>query len=220
MKKLIIPGFALLILTFSCKKKQTPDEVAADKFMSITAASSWNYEQINNAVVPATTTNYTLSSTNRDSTANGRSYHVFTHTGAANEYYAISGNDYFNFANLANLGGNPAELNYLKDNLAVGSGWSQSIPITFSGISLTLTASHTIAEKGISKLINGITYTGVIHVSTTLSIPGATVSSDVQSYYAPKVGLINNKTKITITVPGFPLPATDQVTNLKSSDIK
>lgn len=219
MKKLLIPLFGLFFLTNSCKKKTTAEPVPEDKFMSLTAASSWNYTQMNNLTGIAGF--YTLTSTSRDSTANGRSYHVFTNSGGANEYYAISGTDYFTFRTLgANFGGSSTELNYLKTSPAVGSGWTQTVPVTVSGIPLNVTLTNTITEKGIQKVVSGKIYYNVIHVTTGMTLPGATVVTDIHSYYTPKVGLIYNTNKINITVPGFPAQTTDQTTTLITSDIK
>ena len=62
-----------------------------------------------------------------------------------------------------------------------------------------------IIEKGLTKVINGITYKNVIHVSTTISssaIPSASLTSDIHSYYAPNYGLINNNTIVHLDYAG------------------
>lgn len=218
MKKLIIPVFGLLLLAISCKKKSSDPVVPTDKFMSFTSNSSWNYEQINN--LSSIVSLYTLTSSTRDSTAGTRSYHVFTNSSGPNEYYANIGTDYFTFRNLgANFGGSSTELNYLKD-AAVGTSWVQSVPVTIASIPVTVTLTNTIAEKDINKVVKLTNYLNVIHVTTTMTIPGATVVTDIQSYYAPRVGLITSTNKINITVPGFPAQTTDQVTNLISASIR
>ena len=187
MKKILFPVLTLFVLAFGCKKKSTPDPVPEDKFMSLTAASTWNYEQMNNLTAIAGF--YTLTST------------TFRTLGA-------------------NFGGSSNEINYLKANLAVGSSWTQTVPVTISGIPLTVTLTNTITEKGIQKVVRGKIYYNVIHVTTGMTLPGATVVTDIHSYYTPKVGLISNANKITITVPGFPVQTTDQTTTLITSDIK
>jgi hypothetical protein len=78
--------------------------------MSYTPNSTWNYTVTNN--VTATNLNYTITSTNRDSSINTKTYHIFTNStvGSANEYYNLTGNDYYTFRNLpVSLGGNPVE---------------------------------------------------------------------------------------------------------------
>ena len=67
MKKILFPVLTLFVLAFGCKKKSTPDPVPEDKFMSLTAASTWNYEQMNNLTAIAGF--YTLTSTTRDNSS-------------------------------------------------------------------------------------------------------------------------------------------------------
>ncbi len=226
MKKNIFTFLAILTVLISCKKETTAPVTEPSLYMSLTANSTWNYELTNN--LTTLSQNYTLSSTNRDSTINGKAYHIFTkNNGGANEYYYISGNDYYTFQNLpATLISNPIENIYLKDNAVLNISWSQSFVITASGIPLTINIINAITEKGISKTVNGNVYNNVIHISSALSVsvlgvplPAGAVTSDIQSYYAEKYGLIQSKTKITINYNGIN-SNTDEETNLKSADIK
>ena len=226
MKKIIFTLFTISAAVMSCKKDTATPVADVVKYMSYNANSTWNYEVINS--LTATTTNYTLTSTSRDSTVNNKAYHVFTNSsGSANEYYNLAGNDYYKFQNLpANLSGNPIENIYLKDNVAVNFSWSQPYNVTASGVPLTITTVNTIVEKGISKTVNNIAYTDVIHVTSTLSVsafgiplPAGAVTTDVQTYYAKKYGMIQSKNKININYSGI-VSNTDEQTNLKSSDIK
>ncbi len=226
MKKVI---FAVLTLTFlgnSCKKKDDPVPVPVLKYMSFTAGSTWNYELINN--ISVTTSPFTLTSTSRDSTSNSKSYHVFTNSsGSANEYYNLTGNDYFNFRKLpASVGGSSVENNYLKDNSPVGTSWSQSSPVSVSGFALVITLTNTITAKGISKVVKGTTYEDVIQVTTTMSItvsgiplPAGALTTNIQAFYARKFGLIQSINKINLNYAGF-VENTDQQTNLNSAVIK
>ncbi len=207
----------------SCKKDNggTPAPV---KFMSLTAGSVWNYKFTNNPSTTPVTSNYTLTATSNDSAASGRTYKVFTNSSGPNEYYNITGSDYYTFRKLPiELGGTSVEVLYLKDNLNAGGTWSQTIPITYSGVPLQLTFNNKIAEKGIAKTVNGINYTGVTKVETTLSVTGIpfafTLDSDIEYYYAPKVGQIENHSTINLTVTGFPPTNVEQKTELESSTI-
>lgn len=220
--------WAIILLSsvvISCKKSNpTPTPPAAVKFMSLTAGSTWNYKLTNNLTVPAVVTNYTLTASSQDSVANSKTYKVFTSPGRPNEYYNITGSDYYTYRTLpASLGGSSVEVLYLKDNLAVGDTWSQTAPISVSGFTLNLTLNNKIAQKGISKTVNGIVYTDVTDVETTLSVTGIpfayTLTTDIHYYYAPKVGQIENKTKIDLTITGFPPNNFDQKTELQSSNI-
>jgi hypothetical protein len=227
MKKIIFSLLAYILVGVSCKKNDTPDPVPtpAVKFMSLTAGSIWHYELINN-IVPATTA-FTVTSTSRDSSIGTRTYHVFTNSSAANEYYNITGNDYYNFRNLPSaIGGSSVEYNYLKDNLAVGANWSQSFPVTVGGFALNATLNNTITEKGITKTVKGVTYNNVFHITTTVSVtvsgiplPSGALTTDIQTYYAEKYGLIQSNNKISLNYAGI-VDNTDQQTNLISADIK
>lgn len=197
---------ALLILGISCKKKDSSNpETPAEKYMNLSAGNTWTYETVNN--LTSLTTSNTVTSSSRDTSIAGKNYHVFTNSsGAVNDYYNITGNDYYTFRNLVALGSSSVEHIYLKDNTTAGTSWSQTITIApFSGVPTTvpLTITNTIAEKNISRTVNGKTYTNVIHISTTLSsasLPAGSLTTDIHSYYAPKYGLIESKTKITTTL--------------------
>ena len=227
MKKIIFVLTIVSIAFFSCKKDPAPAPAPdATVYMSYTPNSSWNYTVTNN--ITATNLNYTVTSTSRDSTINTKAYHVFTNsTGVANEYYNITGNDYYTFRSLpTTLGGKAIENIYLKDNVAANASWNQSYSISASGIPITVNIINTITEKGISRTVNSIAYTDVIHVTTTLQVsaygiplPAGAVTTDIQSYYAKKLGLIESKNKIVVNYAGLN-DQVDEHTILKSADIK
>lgn len=224
MKKSLIPLFLVFISAISCSKgggDSSAPPIPADKYISATAGSSWNYEITDN--VAATTSPYTVTSTNRDSSVNGKVYHVYTNSGNnGSEYYNISGGDYTSFQNLpAAVGGSKAENLYLKDNVTFNTSWSQSYNITISSITVKVTLVNKIIETGVNITVNGKTYTKVIHVQTSITadgVPPAALTSDIQSYYAPKVGLVQNTTKINLNYLTI-VNNTDTKTNLKSSTI-
>ncbi len=227
MKKLILAILVVIFTTISCKKSDPVVPVSSVKYMSSTTGSTWNYELVNNNA-PVTTNLYTVTSTSNDSTINGKSYHVFTNnSGSGNEYFNITGNDYYSFRRLpAAVGGSNVENIYLKDNVAAGGSWNQSYDITLYGFPVNVTVTNTVTEKDISKTVNGITYTGVIHITTTLavkisgsSLPAGALVTDIQSFYAKKVGMIQSNNKININYLTI-VSNTDQVTTLKSADIK
>lgn len=222
MKAPITLLLLLTILAVACKKNSTTNSQAnVEKYLSLTAGNTWTYETVNNITV--TTTSNTVTSSNKDTAIGSKSYHIFLNSGgAANDYYNISGNDYYTFRNLVALGSSSVESIYLKDNAAVGTGWSQVVNIApFSGVPTTipLTVGYNIAEKGISRTVNGKNYTNVIHITTTLSsasLPAGSLTTDIQSYYAPKYGLIESKYKITTTL--LTGSNVDQTTTLKSTN--
>jgi hypothetical protein len=226
MKKVIICLLAISSGIFACKKTTVaPPPPDAVKYMSFTANSTWNYELTDN--LNPSTSSYTITSTDRDSTVNGKAYHVFSNSAGANQYYFLSGSDYYSFQNLpATLGGTLFENIYLKDNAAVNTSWSQNYSVTTSGVPLTITIVNIITEKGLSKTVNNIAYTDVIHVTSTFAVsafgiplPAGAVTTDVQSFYAKKYGLIQSVNKINIDYSGI-VSHTDQQTILISANIK
>lgn len=224
MKKLPFAALFLCFSSFSCSEKDdpAPDPTPTASYMNVKAGSIWNYEEINN-VPPASTITYTLTSTNRDSSINGNSFHVYTNSRTnASEYYGISGNDYSTYQSLpAALGGTKIINLYLKSSATVGFSWQQKYNISFGGFPFEVTLINTIEERGINKTVNGIAYTEVIHVKTTLSVGGVPSSSlvtDIHSYYAPNYGLIENRSKIDLNYVGI-VSNTDVTTRLKTSNL-
>jgi hypothetical protein len=216
MKKLIFSAISIAFLAVSCKKDTPGTPAGETKFMTTTAGSVWNYKTTDSTTL--TVTPYTLTSTANDTTLNARSYHIFTYAdanGSNSEYYAISGNEYYQYTELsAQLP--PFEAKYLVDNINVGSTWTQ--PFTASqtqqGITLTLNATikYTIEEKGASVTVNGVTYNNTIKVRTDIINPSVTSSSpflsvsvlpitqDVYAYYAPKYGVVKRKTRLKVDI--------------------
>jgi hypothetical protein len=222
MKKAYLAILALSVAFVACKKGETPS-AEVQKFMSLTAGSTWDYQSTNN--VTTAVTNNTMTSTNRDSTIESRVYHVFTNSnGAGNDYYNITGSDYYTFRNLGAVlpGTSNVQSIYLKDNAAKGDSWAQGINITVPGIQapVPVNFTNTITNKDLTKTVNGTNYTNVIHVTTTISVtglPANTIVTDIQSFYAPKVGLIESKYKLTSGALGINV---DQSTILKTANIK
>jgi len=220
--------YLLLFVTFavSCQNDDIPAPATPDAYMSLTTGSTWNYEVVNN--LTTNTSTYTLTATSKDSAIGGKTYRVVTNSsGSGNEYYNITGNDYNNFRKLPTaLGSSNVVFNYLKDNAAIGTSWVQAYPVTVSGVSLNATLTNTVTQKGISKTVKGIAYKDVIQVNTAIAVsigplplPAGALTSDIQSFYAPKVGLIQTVNKVNLNYAGI-TDNTDQLTNLVSATIK
>jgi len=226
MKKTILSALAAGFILFSCSKSDDPAPVnpAADKYMSITAGSTWNFAYTDNLDATNNGT-YTLTSLNRDSTAFGKSYHVFSNSDGGNEYYNISSSDYYTLQAFS-LGATDTTLEnlYLKDGATVNTTWAQNYTID-AGVAVPVTITNKIQEKDITKVVNGTSYSGVIHVITTISaptltaIPGASLTSDILYYYAPKYGMIENDAKLDVVVPGLIDQHVDSKTTLTSATI-
>jgi hypothetical protein len=220
MKKTFLGIFALLTLVISCKKSDSaPDPTPAQPYMSLTVGSTWDYQITNNLL--AATTNNKVTSIAKDSSIASKKYQVFTNSnGTGNSYYNITGNEYWTFTSLG-AGSSGVENIYLQTGRDAGYGWSTPVNLPINGGStLPVTLTNTITEKGISKTVNGIIYTDVIKITTTIAaiaLPPNSLTTDIQSYYAPKVGLIESKYKISLPIGGVNI---DQNTILKTSSIK
>ena len=215
MKKLIAGALVLAILGTSCKKDDPVPAPGDTKFLNTAPGTTWNYKTVDNQDL--TETPYTLTSTNRDSVLNGRSYHVYTYNdanGSSEEYYGISGNEYYQFSELA-AGLPPVEFKYLVDNVGNGTSWTQPLTIsqTQQGVTLTFNATlkYTIVDKGNSVTIGSKTYDNTIKVKTDIINPSVTsslplpitvepITQDVYAIYAPKYGLIKRNTRLKVDI--------------------
>jgi len=211
IKTLLFPAFLLCII--SCKKSETtgtPTPPGQDKYITTSPGSVWNYHETDSSdPSDIINTDYTLTSTSRDSSVGGKSYHVYSDSQGGNQYLNITGNDYYQFDSLPEaLGSLVFERLYLKDNAPAAASWTQSLSVTLPGVPLPIPVmiTNTIAEKGIARTVNGINYTDVIHVNTAISsalIPAAALTTNIDSYFAEKYGLIENTTVIHLDYTGI-----------------
>ena len=207
MKKIIIliTGIALF---YACKKSDSGGggEIA-ESYLNTSAGSSWSYHETNNSSGTPQNSDYILLSTSRDTSINSKSYHIYTFSYGGSQYLALNGHDYYQYDSIPGALGQIFERLYLKDNINANASWAQQISVPIPGlpISIPVDIKNTITEKGISKIVNGITYNNVIHISTTISsssIPSASLTSDIHSYYAPRYGLISNTTIVHLDYTG------------------
>lgn len=223
MKKTVFYYFLPAFIIISCSKKDNssnPIEPPITIYMTMTPNSNWNYQNTDN--VAGTTSSYTLTSTSRDSSINGKTYHVYTNSGNnGSEYYNITNAaEYSTFRELPTASGNGKfEILYLKADV-IGATWSQSFNIIISSVPVTVTVNNKIVEGAISRTVNNIAYTNVYHVQSSFSVTGlpSTVfsSNSIDSYYAPKVGLIENSTVVNSSTLGINV---NTQTKLKTSTI-
>lgn len=225
MKNPLFAATFIILTAISCSKDDSaPPATGATSYMSLSAGSTRNYEFTNNNPTTAPSP-YTITSTNRDTTISSRSYHVFTNsTTGGSEYYNISGNDYYRYQSLpAALGTTSVDNLYLKDNATVNTSWSQTYTVSVSGIPVTVNIINKIIEKGVNRTVNSINYNDVIHVKTDITAssilgPVTGLTTDIHSYYAPRVGLIQNTTVIDLDFMGF-INHTNTQTILKTATI-
>jgi hypothetical protein len=80
----------------------------------------------------------------------------------------------------------------LEANAAVGTTWTQTI---VNGYGEPDTYDYTIAEKGISRTVLGVTFSNVIHVSSVVSVAVSGITDTTNTtdyYYASGIGLIES----------------------------
>ena len=204
MKKSFFGLLILNILFISCNKNGAGDPVAAITYLSITAGQTRTFD-VKDSISGAINT-IVQTSSNRDTTAGMRSYHVFDNNNGSKEYFAVSGNDYYTLFNLpATLSTVPIELLFLKANGNVGTTWSQNFSLNVPGIPIPIPIifTHNIKETGLTKTTGAKSHTNVIRVETKISSPLLNISSDIQTYIAPKYGVVYITTYIKEPTAGI-----------------
>jgi hypothetical protein len=215
---------AVAILFTACKKNNSSLAASTNVYINTTSGSSWSYQQTDLSGTNNPPSNYTTTSTSNDTTINSRKYHVYNYSYGGSEYLGVSGHDYYQYDSIPVSGGINIERLYLKDDAASNATWNQNFTLTIPGVPLPvpLTINNKLVEKGIDRTENGTTYSNVIHVSTALSselIPSSALSSSIDSYYAPKYGLIENTTVIHLNYLGL-VQDINAKTQLMSSNLK
>lgn len=207
MRHLVLFTLLIGVVSLPACKKTIPDPPSPPPYLSTTAGNTWEYRQTD--VTTTSSTDYTLTATNRDTLVGTRSYRIFTNSrGGANAYFAQNGNDYYTFRTLGIALGNSAVENlYLKENAPAGTTWSESLSLTVPGVpfAIPVTVSYRIEEIGLTRTVNGTPYADVIRVKTTLSsslIPPSGLTTDIEDFYARRVGAIESKVIINIAFMG------------------
>lgn len=225
MKTKALILIASVLFFASCDKKDdsNTNPPAPDTYINTNEGSTWTYHEDNSASGTTVGSDYSVSSTNKDTTIGSRKYHVYSYSYGGSRYLNISGHEYYQFDSIPVGTGITVERLYLKDNAAVGTSWEQETNITVPGVPvpIPLKITNNITEKGITRTVKGKEYTDVIHVSSSLSSPLVTsgFTSSIDSYFAPKYGLIENTTKIDLDYMGI-VQKIDLNTQLTSATLK
>lgn len=207
-----LPSIVGLMLAAGCSKStSTPDVIATVNFSPLTANSTWTY-------LNTPGSSFTLTATNKDTVANGKTYRVLLNSTGGNNYLGKSGSNYYRFGSIAQLSISAAEELYLKDDQPVNATWLTTQNFNVPGIPLPLTANlnYSIKEKGISRTVASKVFSNVTHVRLDLSITGLGPIGGGNFYYAAGIGLIENV--INVNVPGQ--AAINQTQVLTSYSIK
>jgi len=124
----------------------------------------------------------------------------------------------------------PYEITVLRDNLAVGQGWTETVefvtsyempdfPMEIPDITTSITMQGTIMEKGVSLTVNGTTYNDVIKQmvvqTVSMEIPGSTQTTETTlttyMWFAKDVGPIRSEN--TSDLLNYTLTLTDYTVN-------
>lgn len=221
MKKYFLVFTTALSFLFSCKKSDTT-ATTADTYLPNSIGSNWTY-QITTPPATVNTVKFTVS--NRDTTANSKSYNVITGSNGTNQYYNKTGNDYFTLRTVGTSGS--LELLFLKDNVNAGATWNTSQVLTgLTGLpggitSVTIVTAYTLQEKGSTRTILTKLYTDVIKVradlSATVPLFGSLSFGFAEFYFSKNIGLIESNIQIANPAAGINI---NEVYRLQSHEIK
>lgn len=205
--RILIFSCALLFFT-ACKKNKDNNSQTQETYLNTTEGSSWSYHESDSSGASAVASDYTVTSSAHDTSINSKSYHIYTFSYGGSKYLNVTGHNYYQFDSIPGGLGQVFERLYLKDDAQAGANWKQDLSVTIPGFPLPVPVSiaNNVAEKGISRTVNGNNYTHVIHVTTSITssyIPEADLTSAIDSYYAPGYGLIENKTKVNLNYLGM-----------------
>ncbi len=225
MKSIILICLSVLFFFTSCQKDISETDAPPlenANYMNTASGSSWVYHETNMSAAATVESDYTITSSNKDTSISSRSYHIYNVSSGGNRYLNLSGKEYYEFDTVPGGGSKTFQRLYLKTGLSQGSSWTQSESIDVQGIQLPAKITNTIVENSLTRTVNGKSYQNVIHVSTTITsdlIPGAALTTDIHSYYAPNFGLIENSSKLKLNFLGIE-EKLDITTTLKSSVLK
>lgn len=213
MRKLLT--LAVLMATLiACDKENNGGGGTPSTYQPTTTGSTWTYRNDNQ--LTGISTLYTVTATSKDTTALGQIFRVFSN-GSGSEYYRQSGTDYYQYGRLEGLG-NPLEFPFLKSSAAVGANWNIPIPISVSGVNITVDAKFSITQKGITHTVNGKAYNNVIVVDVLLTPPPLVVitAQKIKYYYAEGVGRIQADVLVQAPIAGINV---NNITTLQSYSI-
>lgn len=190
-KRKVIVAFTLVLSLFAaCKKEETTpagdNTPGGDTYQPLTVGSTWKYRD---SISGST---YAQTVIDSSATFNNIKYQVmYSDNGTA--FYAKSGSSYWvrSYTNPADPS-TVISLNYLDDAAAAGSSWNTQT--TLGGVPATATTS--IVEKGISKTINGKTYSNVIHsrITVVFTLQGISINENFDYYAAKGIGIVSATT--------------------------
>jgi hypothetical protein len=205
---------ASVMIFFTACSKDDSNPSTSTNFNPLNAGSTWTYAHTETGATPY---NFTLTATNRDTTANTKTYRVLTNSVGPNNYLGKVGNDDYRFASFPSLGINSFEELFLKEDKNLNDTWSSSSNVSISGFPVSANLTYTIKGKGESRTVNGKSFNNVTHVRLDLSVGVPVGGGDF--YYQDGVGMIEDMIAVTPPV-GLPVAAYSSQDQIVSYEIK
>ena len=201
MKKpiLILITIAAMFAAGCKKSKNDPSPGSSDSYLPVTSGSTWTY---NDAVNGASET-ATVKMTGTKATFNGKTYYSMTEVspskGTQTGYFYADNHSYSLRGYSAAAGGLTIEIQLGNDEQAVGYSWTTTPTDDGNVVGIPAKMINTIKEKGVSKTVNGKSYSDVIHTHISLQYDlgaGYDEYATYEVYLAKGVGMIETDTNI------------------------
>lgn len=200
MKKYLLVIIAGAMLAAGCKSKNDPKPASSNSYFPVTSGSTWNYDD---KVGNAASSTLIITMTGQTATINSKKYYTATSTSSATNttttgYYYATDHSFAIRATNAKAAVT-IELQLGNDSLAVGTTWTTTPTDNGTISGFAARTINTVKEKGITKVVNGKTYTDVLHTQVDLQYNlglGFTSTAIYDFYLAKGVGMIETDTSV------------------------
>lgn len=199
MKKYMLLFAAAAVLMAGCKSKKNDPKPGSDSYFPVSSGSTWSYKD----VVGDANNTLTITMTGATSVFNSKTYYtassVSSAHGTSTGYYYAADNAYAIRATNVSAG-ITIELQMGNDSKAVGDTWTTTPTDNGTISGFPARTVNTIKEKGITKVVNGKTFTDVIHTQVDLQYnlgSGFTSTALYDFYLAKGVGMIETDTSVS-----------------------
>ena len=193
---LIIGG---AMLAAGCSKSKNNPSPPSDSYLPVTSGNTWTY----NDVVNGSTSQLTITMTGATTAFNGKSYYnstsVSTTKGTSTGYF-YAANHAFAVRATSAAAGLTIELQMGNDAQIAGYTWTTTPSDNGTINGVPAKTVNTIKEVNVTKVVNGKTFTNVIHTQVDLQYNLGTGFQSVavyDFYLAKGVGMIETDTSVS-----------------------
>ncbi|MCO5950658.1 hypothetical protein [Mucilaginibacter flavidus] len=185
----------------SSKNDPKPGDGAStsDSYFPVTSGSTWTYKE----EIAGATSSTVIKMTGNTKTFNGKSYYEATSSstvkGNTLGYFYTANHDFSILQTIPTYGIN-IEIHLGNDTKAAGYSWTTSPTADGYVNGFPAQMINTIKEKGITRVVNGKTFTNVMHTQADLQydLGSGFMSYSVYDFYLAKgVGMIESDTGIS-----------------------